>query len=114
MADPVERTTAAHTPGPWAINQDARPGMEWNCEIVCQADPDHRVAIMAHSNGCYPERDSANARLIAAAPELLATVKALLNSPEIADCHPEDKDPETHAIERHARKLLAKIAGILA
>src|SRR5690242_19332032 len=34
-------------------------------------------------------------------------VRGFLECPEIADCAPEDKDPETDELERQARALLA-------
>lgn len=37
---------------------------------------------------------------------VIEIIKGFLNCPEIADCAPEDKDPETDAIERKARLWL--------
>lgn len=33
-------------------------------------------------------------------------LQGFLGCPEIADCAPEDKDPETDALERRARRLI--------
>jgi hypothetical protein len=33
-------------------------------------------------------------------------VEGFLSCPEIADCAPEDKDPDTHELERRARAIL--------
>ena len=38
-------------------------------------------------------------------------VRGFLDCPEIADCAPEDKDPDTDDLERRARALLAKHAA---
>lgn len=73
--------TAAHTPGPWMLtsgtfvyaltdNPDFRKGQpekinRFSCDIQRQA-----------SAGCSLDEAIANARLIAAAPDLLAVVKA--------------------------------------
>jgi hypothetical protein len=61
----------AHTPGPWIYDIDDRPGMEWNIHILTEADLDKRICFMT-SDG--PSED--NARLIAAAPDLLAACEA--------------------------------------
>ncbi len=57
------------TPGPWAINEDDRPGMSWNREIVW-GDGENRICFMAHSGAQAPKQDKANAYLIAAAPKM--------------------------------------------
>ncbi len=79
------------TPGPWDINEDNRPGMSWNREII-YGDGENRICFMAHSDGRAPEQDEANACLIAAAPDLYAALDRL-----IARYHPyrdnqEDSD----------------------
>ena len=65
-------------PGPWKVDPDHRPGMAWNRHIVF-GDGDGRICFMAHSGGGNPERDKANADLIAAAPDLDAALLALAN-----------------------------------
>ncbi|RZN19501.1 hypothetical protein [Bradyrhizobium sp. Leo121] len=47
------------SPGPWALEPDHRPGMEWNIHIVLEENPDMRVCFM--STGPQSE---ANAELI--------------------------------------------------
>lgn len=68
---------AKHTPGPWYVDQDERPGMQWNRHIHSQT-ADYAVCFMAHSDGKDPARDEANANLIAAAPNLLEALRDLL------------------------------------
>ena len=51
------------------------------------------------------------ATLRAQRDELAAALRAILNCPEIADCAPEDKDPDTEIAERAARALLARVKG---
>lgn len=76
---------AAHTPGPWAITY-AQTSARW--PIVCSDD--ERGIEVAELSGVVAERlgvrwfsdpnapeIEANARLIAAAPDLLAALKAL-------------------------------------
>lgn len=66
--------SAAHTPGPWTVDGDDREGMEWNNQII--AANGNTICFMAHSDGKAPERDQANARLIAAAHEMLEALEA--------------------------------------
>lgn len=58
---------AKHTPGPWIARQFISGHWE-----VCEDDTSNRIA------GVDGRDDGANARLIAAAPELLSTLKAVL------------------------------------
>jgi hypothetical protein len=55
--------TAQHTPGPWAA--PGTDGGEW---VICHTDKGGKRRTLAHA---YNEQ---NARLIAAAPELLAAL----------------------------------------
>lgn len=72
---PPARTAAgAHTPGPWIVDGPPHSQIVW-------ADALNRVCFLAHSDGRDVERDIANARLIAAAPDLLAALNVLL--PEV-------------------------------
>lgn len=64
-----------HTPGPWIVDPDDRNGMEWNIHIVLADKPHHRICFMA-SDG--PNKE--NARLIAAAPDMLAALRAVADS----------------------------------
>ena len=86
----TEETKTQHTPGPWAVDPDDRPGMEWNNHIVQQARPNFAICFMTRSGKRDNSEAEANARLIAAAPELLAACEAALNDrmfkelPEVA------------------------------
>ena len=62
-----------HTPGPWAVSQDAL----WFAEGPSVRTPARHIARMW---GDTPE-DQANARLIAAAPELLEALRAIVEGP---------------------------------
>jgi hypothetical protein len=64
-------TTTTHTPGPWywqptAGNHDF---------LICPEGPGNTIAIVR-------DFDEANARLIAAAPELLAAIQRIVNDNE--------------------------------
>lgn len=60
-----------HTPGPWKFYDDSNDGKTNRIEIVAIGKT---VARIYHS---VPEEDLPNARLIAAAPELLAALQAV-------------------------------------
>lgn len=76
MSDATPSTENRFMPGPWAISRDNREGMDWNNHIVSAADPNLTVCFMAHDGDGINARGEANARLIAAAPTMLAALKA--------------------------------------
>lgn len=67
--------SAAHAPGPWQVDHDDRPGMEWNTHIVSAPRPHLTVCFMAHGGKNDNSEGEANAKLIAAAPELLEALR---------------------------------------
>ena len=103
----MKNEQAKHTPGPWMMIK--YPGDK--CYTIRT-----REAYRAESGegpiGHIPiaeictdgQPDEANARLIAAAPELLA---ALENMSAVPDCY----GPEATAALRHARAAIAKATG---
>lgn len=66
-----------YAPGPWRVDPDPRPDMEWNNHIY--AADDMAVCFMAHSDGKDGARDRANANLVAAAPQLLDALLDVLD-----------------------------------
>ena len=62
--------TAAHTPGPWNCNRSSASGYD----IVCSENSPTDVCVISRRDKTTGEID-ANARLIAAAPELLAACR---------------------------------------
>lgn len=70
-----------HTPGPWKINTD------W---YHIDAPRGLTVAAVFGSTGPHAAESKANAKLIAAAPELLAACKAML---PIVDSHWDQGPP---------------------
>lgn len=62
-----------HTLGPWHVDEDTRPGMQWNRHIC--SDAGTTICFMAHSDGKDEQGDEAKARLIAAAPEMLGMLQ---------------------------------------
>ena len=82
-----------HTPGPWAHGQQ---GCESGWIEITAADDRNPVACATPAKpGTAEERRDAetraNARLIAAAPELLEALQELLASVEGVPCGPEAK-----------------------
>ena len=68
-----------HTPGPWTITT----GAEGNTLVTSPHDKDgidDDVCLVYGGNDKDPETMGANARLIAAAPELLAALKRTLSN----------------------------------
>lgn len=77
----------SHTPGPWEIGHQAKVAV-YGYEDLGGEYSHHRTCV-AHCNhtGDVPAGvDEANARLIAAAPELLAACKLALGAFERNDC----------------------------
>ena len=63
--------TDAHTPGPWAARRMHTGGFD----IM---DPRNRDVVTVYGGGVETESREANARLIAAAPDLLEALKSLV------------------------------------
>ena len=98
-------TERNHTPGPWMIDEDVRPGMSWNRHIVWNEEDSKRsltVCFMAHSKSSG--RDEANARLVSSAPDLLAACDAVL----ACDTHHDEKG---HAYLRVPARSLNDLAA---
>ena len=91
--------SAKHTPGPWRFYTEPQPN---GCPIVGNGRG-LMLAMLAHSVNYPAQRDeaNANARLIAAAPELL---EALI---ELADCGAEAWGEDRPCV-RIARDAIAK------
>lgn len=68
---------AQHTPGPWIVSLDPRYPSEPCIDAVIDGVAWH-IALCHNASGPDDGSAEANARLIAAAPELLATVKDAL------------------------------------
>jgi hypothetical protein len=62
-----------HTPGPWVVYDDSNDGKTNRIEIAARGKT---VAWIYHS---VPAEDLPNARLIAAAPDLLDALKNIVN-----------------------------------
>ena len=72
-------TTLQHTPGPWHVeNKGGMPGEKW---IMA-----NRWTRIARADGGSAANFIANARLLAAGPELLATLREIANHTCDATC----------------------------
>ncbi len=93
------------TPGPWQLYADT-PSTEPNWHIVTN---DSRMRIIANVH-IEPGNavDLANARLIQAAPELLASLRELLAAMEDYQMDVDDTPPFTH------RQMMARAYAALA
>jgi hypothetical protein len=89
-----------HTPGPWVVYDDSNDGKTNRIEISARGKT---VARIYHS---VPAEDLPNARLIAAAPDLLEACKAL----EILFA-PLARDSTTASWIDKARAAIAKAEG---
>lgn len=103
--------TARHTPGPWKSGS-ARTGRVFGADGYEICDPtqgphlhvdyDSDVGHWATTPGAYVDRTDeeieANAHLIAAAPDLLAALRAIAESSGRYDDPEHDADPIEHAL----------------
>ena len=106
-----------HTPGPWHTGNIGRKGIGW-CTIFNDTTPIAR-ALSLHKKGERKSGDfdieAANARLIAAAPELLEALRELVAEFEELNRELAAKEnysyyPESGGIA-YARTVIAKAEG---
>jgi len=84
-------TTIKHTPGPWRVD----PAYRYE---VLTADNRFRILLTTQGSGAYGEEWAANARLIAAAPEMRALLEVAAH-------------PHAPGLAQLAQQLLARIDG---
>ena len=89
--------SAAHTPGPW----DYAQGFSAGRKVVSLVGVAKARRVIAQCGG--PDRD-ANARLIAAAPDLLRVAELLV--------HWLDEEPSAHKLCDAARAAIARATGV--
>ena len=87
-----------HTPGPWSVSKLATP--DYAPEFAIHAGDDDLARTM---NG----DSEANARLIAAAPDLLAALQRILS----VRCFRNDLSAEHHAALNDCRAAIAEAGG---
>lgn len=99
MTQDTKIEAVGHTAGPW--HYDEKHGWIYHQQAVLTT---YIIANMESGN-------EANARLIAAAPDLLKALKLMLLHSCVADAAPEDKDDDDHLAERLAYRAIAKAEG---
>ena len=68
-----------HTPGPWTVRHDFRSGNGELCIGVSAARIGPKSGAVAWPSGVDDAQELANARLIAAAPDLLAALQHMVD-----------------------------------
>ena len=101
--------TKQHTPGPWEVRIPFSTAARFPAYIVSSEPNERFIAAMYGSGGDYDKRLEAaqNARLIAAAPDLLEALQALTHSLDYADLLHDDQ----RKAFKHARAAVAKAGG---
>lgn len=94
-------TKSHHTPGPWEV----LPAQWDEGETLC-IQTASIGDVVAFIEGPANERDYANARLIAAAPELLDALEGLLNLNDVKQA----LNSKSHDVRKSHAKALAAIA----
>lgn len=91
-------TTDLRTPGPWTVEDP----LDFELSIVEASKPSHEwkfiasISMNGEKEGDFPKAVAeANARLIAAAPELLAILRKLAG--ECAECEGSGESGHTHS-----------------
>lgn len=94
-----------HTPGPWSVNECHvyRYDDEYDETICDTSGAPTEAAFMSD----VPDRAEANARLIAAAPELLEACKRLMGRAFVGSHTPREQDP----LWKLAHAAIAKAEG---
>ena len=98
-------SSSSHTPGPWLNDGGV---------ISARPDPENSQAYIAPicvmDDGWYAPIGLANARLVAAAPELLQTLCQMLGAAE-ADCL-DDKSNVWRSLMLNARAVIDKVEAV--
>lgn len=119
MSEARKGTRERHTPGPWAIDLERPMVLGGDSREVYALTPDGRhvergIATLLFDTDEYPDgpaylEDVANARLIAAAPDLLAVVMFALS--KFTDPEQLRTDPASVRLKEMGEAVLAKVKG---
>lgn len=104
---------AKHTPGPWMATTlvTMREPLESHFQI--RRENGQVIAVTHLDSWATKEEDKANARLLAAAPDLLASLQAILVFARFG-AHEMGTDTKEHQDFVAARDAIAKATGIKA
>lgn len=101
-----------HTPGPWHWIGDSLTHRQFDIHAPRQSPQQHICTVNNLSIEKLYTRDAgvalANARLIAAAPDLLAALQALVGEADLGEVDLDDAD---RALLDNARAAIAKATG---
>lgn len=96
-----------HTPGPWHVDPKAAEESFFEDVSILRHDG-LAVAVAVHNGDIVPPEPEANARLIAAAPDLLEALKLCVDNIQgIAD----EEDLPSTAIRAKARAAIDRAEG---
>lgn len=93
-----------HTPGPWRV--DGHPDSEMPCEVVKVFPNGDRGLVCELTHSLFRQNQKANARLIAAAPDLLEALRGLLTP---CHCDPAPGTACAHVLAAEA--AIARATG---
>lgn len=108
--------TQAHTSGPWGVSRHATPESFPQFGVYAESVNGRDLAhVVSHGTATSAETES-NARLIAAAPEMLEALRGLLDQLEAAGIYiPGEDSGQWHGAEglsfRKASEAIAKAEG---
>lgn len=97
-------TSAQHTPGPWTVH-------DWASDLRVQGANGETVVILRTQTGDGYQQYLANARLIAAAPALLAALKRAERSLQALGAGKPWTAVETRAAAEEARAAIHAAKG---
>ena len=100
---------AAYTPGPWACTKSKPRKVTAGGVLVCNAAIRNSATAAQNKTGKDLAEAQANARLIAAAPELVEALRECL--PYVTQVWVQTGDAKTAVRHERARALLARIEG---
>ena len=104
----------SHTPGPWSIHETKGNGGNISDRVeIAGPEEGRRKHLVASIYGFKLPEGQANARLIAAAPELLETCESLLEIIDVRMLELSEVEwgQRKHEAEHKAKSALAKVRG---
>jgi hypothetical protein len=97
-----------HTPGPWGVT--SRQGDWWDSVVFLQDSRNLEICQCFHDDSDLDEC-TANARLIAAAPDLLTALKEVLFIAEVSDRWGPEQTKDFLDATSKAESAIAKAEG---
>ncbi len=97
--------SAQHTPGPWAVDKD--------CDLIIVDHEGGSLGEMTPGNPAVSDEQAvANARLVAAAPELLKALKEALGVIRMSSAEDDTEiEAAIRRVEKQCKVVIAKAEG---